>query len=213
MTENTETKGQLIGYARVSSAGQKLEAQLEKLEALGCDKIFKEKFSGTKLEIRDELKRCLDYVRSGDTLLVTRMDRLARSAKDMHSIAGQLEEKGVCLKFLDQDIDTSKPMGKALFGICAVFAELEASSIAERAAQGRKRAHANGVKVGRKPALSKKQKNTIYRDSQKAGANISALARKYDVTRTTIYNAIFDVKLSLGVNPNQKMLFEDETAT
>src|SRR6188508_2693167 len=108
-----------VGYARVSSTGQDLSVQLEKLA--GCDKVFKEKRSGVDAA-RPELKRCLEYLHEGDTLLVTKLDRLARSTSDLYRIVSQLSEKGVEFKVLDDaGIDTSSRTGKLVMGILALI--------------------------------------------------------------------------------------------
>ena len=114
-----------VGYARVSSTGQELAVQLEKLENTGCHKVFKEKRSGVDAG-RAELKRCLEYLREGDTLLVTKIDRLARSTSDLYRIVSQLADKGVSFKVVDDpSIDTSSRTGKLIMGILALIAEFE----------------------------------------------------------------------------------------
>src|SRR4030043_71496 len=111
-----------VGYARVSSSGQDLAVQLEKLEVAGCEKIFREKRSGVDAG-RPELKRCIEYLREGDTLLVTKIDRLARSTSDLYRIVSQLAEKGVEFKVLDDpSIDTSSRTGKLALGVLALIA-------------------------------------------------------------------------------------------
>src|SRR6516164_4149972 len=110
-----------VGYARVSSTGQDLNVQLEKLES--CEKVFKEKRSGVDAG-RPELKRCLEYLREGDTLLVTKLDRLARSTSDLYRIVSQLVERGVTFKVVDDpSIDTSTRTGKLIMGILALITE------------------------------------------------------------------------------------------
>ncbi len=103
----------LIGYARVSSTGQSLDVQLDRLKNSQCDKIYQEKKSGLTSN-RSELKKCLDYVREGDVLIITKLDRLARSTVDLHNILEQLNNKGVGFRVLDQSIDTTSPTGKLL---------------------------------------------------------------------------------------------------
>ena len=113
----------VVGYARVSSLGQDLAVQLEKLK--GCDKVFKEKRSGIDAG-RPELKACLDYLRDGDTLLVTKLDRLARSTPDLYRIVSQLTERGIAFKVIDDpSIDTTSRTGKLIMGILALIAEFE----------------------------------------------------------------------------------------
>src|SRR5262245_8549445 len=112
-----------VGYARVSSLGQDLAVQLEKLKA--CDKVFKEKRSGVDAG-RPSLKACLEYLREGDTLLITKLDRLARSTPDLYRIVSQLAERGVAFKVVDDpSIDTSTRTGKLIMGILALIAEFE----------------------------------------------------------------------------------------
>src|SRR5215475_14301468 len=140
-----------VGYARVSSSGQDLAVQLEKLK--GCDKVFKEKRSGVDTG-RPELKRCLDYLREGDTLLVTKLDRLARSTSDLYRIISELAEKGVSFRVGDDpSIDTASRTGKLVMGILALIAEFENDIRRERQTDGIKKAHDRGVRFGRKPLL------------------------------------------------------------
>ena len=118
-----------IGYARVSSTGQSLEIQLSKLTAYGCTEpdgqIFQEKKSGTNTNNRPQLQECLRHVRKGDTLVITKLDRLARSTLDLTQIAEDLKTRGVELVVIDQNIDTSTPTGKLLFNMLASIAEFE----------------------------------------------------------------------------------------
>src|SRR5215470_12543655 len=140
-----------VGYARVSSTGQDLTVQLEKLG--GCDKVFKEKRSGVDAS-RPELKRCLDYLREGDTLLVTKIDRLARSTSDLYRIASELADKGVAFKVTDDpSIDTTSRTGKLVMGILALIAEFENDIRRERQMDGIAKAKGRGVRFGRKREL------------------------------------------------------------
>jgi DNA invertase Pin-like site-specific DNA recombinase len=114
-----------VGYARVSSFGQDLEVQLEKLKQAGCAKIFREKRSGVDTG-RPQLREALEYLRESDTFLVTKLDRLARSAPDLYTILAQLTKKGVAFKVVDDpSIDTSSRTGKRIMGILALIAEFE----------------------------------------------------------------------------------------
>jgi DNA invertase Pin-like site-specific DNA recombinase len=134
-----------IGYARVSSAGQELGAQIEALEAAGCDKIFREKESGGSTNRRFELEKALDQLRAGDELVVTRLDRLARSVPDLYSILAKIQKAGGDFAALHQSsIDTNTPTGKLMLGILGVIAEFERDLIKERQAEGIARAKAAG---------------------------------------------------------------------
>src|SRR4051812_23827701 len=140
-----------LAYIRVSSVGQSLDVQRDKVLAVGVEpkNVFEEKRSGLDTG-RPELKACLRALRSGDTLVITRIDRLARSAVDLLTIVKQLEREGVSLKVLDQAIDTSTPAGKALLQMLAVFAEFETAIRSERQMDGIAKAKAKGVRFGRR---------------------------------------------------------------
>lgn len=174
-----------VGYARVSSVDQSLTIQLDKLSTHGCDKIYQEKHSGTTDE-RPQLKNCLDYVREGDTLIVTKLDRLARSTFHLTQIADRLKVKGVELVVLDQAIDTGTPTGRLLFNMLAVIAEFETEIRKERQKEGITKALQKGVKFGAKPKLSEEDKQTL-REDRGAGMAISELMKKYKISKTSVY--------------------------
>ena len=143
-----------VGYARVSTTGQDLDIQLAALKAAGCDVIRSEKVSGTSTDGRAELRTVLAFLRRGDTLTVTKIDRLARSIADLSNIVRELESKGVALKATDQPIDTSSAAGKAFLGMLGVFAEFETNIRKERQMEGIAAAKKAGVYKGR-PATIK----------------------------------------------------------
>ena len=144
---------QKVGYARVSSTGQSLEIQLDKLQTHGCDMIFKEKVSGVFNE-RKELSECLTYVRKGDQLVISRLDRMARSSLHLGKIVDMLQSKGVNLVVLDQHIDTSTAQGRLMFQMLSSFAEFENELRKERQVEGIKKAVSNGTKFGRKTKVT-----------------------------------------------------------
>ena len=135
----------LVGYARVSSVGQTLDVQLDKLKH--CDKIFMEKRSGAKGK-RPGLTDCLEYIREGDTLVVTRLDRLARSTLHLCQIADELQHKQVNLEVIDQNIDTSNATGRLLFNMLSTIAQFETEIRAERQMEGIIKAKERGVRFG-----------------------------------------------------------------
>src|SRR5262245_10296203 len=141
----------IVGYARCSTADQDLTIQLEALKAAGCEEIFSEKVSGTSRQGREKLEEMLRFVRKGDVLIITRIDRLGRNVLDLHTIVSKLQEKGVELKATEQPIDTSHAAGKAFFGMLTVFAEFETNLRRERQLEGIARARAEGKYRGRKP--------------------------------------------------------------
>jgi len=176
-----------VGYARVSSTGQDLGVQLEKLGI--CNKIFKEKRSGVDAG-RPELKRCLDYLREGDTLLVTKLDRLARSTSDLYRIVSQLAEKGVEFKVLDDSaIDTSSRTGKLVMGILALIAEFENDIRRERQMDGIKKAHERGIRFGRKPLLVFETIQKVKK-LRKAGKTVPEIMRHTSLSKASVYRAL-----------------------
>ena len=174
-----------VGYARVSSVGQSLAVQVDKLTAAGCDPIFEEKASGTRQD-RPVLRECLRYLRKGETLVVTRLDRLARSLAHLSALDTQLKAQEVTLQVLDQAIDTTTPHGKMLFGMLAVFAEFENDLRKERQMDGIRKAQARGVYIGGKPALTPEQVLAL-RAQRAAGALIKDLMRQYGLSKASVY--------------------------
>jgi DNA invertase Pin-like site-specific DNA recombinase len=173
----------LIGYARVSSVGQSLDIQLEKLAH--CDKIFQEKKSGTSNK-RPNLQVCLDYIREGDTLVVTRLDRLARSTLHLCQIAAELQEKRVNLKVIDQNINTSDATGRLLFNMLSAIAQFETELRAERQVDGIQKAKKHGVKFGRRKKLTVQRVNEM-KQRRKQGVLIKTLMKDYDLSKSTVY--------------------------
>ncbi|WP_282078828.1 recombinase family protein [Epibacterium ulvae] len=172
-----------FGYARVSSVGQSLDVQREKLR--DCDKMFEEKRSGTT-DARPQLKQCLNYVRKGDQLIVTRIDRLARSTLHLCQIAETLRNKGVDLVVLDQNIDTSDGTGRLLFNMLGAIGQFETEIRAERQMDGIKKAKDRGVQFGKRPALTNDQIVEL-RDKRASGTLIKDLMAEYSLSKATIY--------------------------
>jgi DNA invertase Pin-like site-specific DNA recombinase len=173
----------LIGYARVSSVGQSLEVQRDKLKH--CDKLFEEKRSGTT-DKRLRLATCLEYVREGDTLVVTRLDRLARSTLHLCQIAEELKRKGVHLQVLDQQIHTNDATGRLLFHMLSAIAQFETELRAERQMDGIQNAKARGVRFGRHKTLTPQQVAELQSKRQE-GMTIGALIKEYRISKATIY--------------------------
>ncbi|SMP86145.1 Resolvase, N terminal domain [Epsilonproteobacteria bacterium SCGC AD-308-E02] len=138
----------LVGYARVSSTGQNLTSQIEALTKAGCEKIFQEKKSRTKIFNRPELDNALDFCREGDTLIVTRLDRCSRNVKDLHQIIENLNNKSVGFKATEQEIDTSTSAGRLMIGLLSIVSAFETDLRAERQADGIASAKKRGVKFG-----------------------------------------------------------------
>ena len=173
----------LIGYARVSSVGQSLDVQLDKLKS--CNKIFQEKMSGTNAN-RPQLQRCLEYVREGDTLVVTRLDRLARSTAHLCSITQLLQDKDVSLKVLDQNIDTSDATGRLLFNMLGAIGQVETELRAERQLEGIAKAKQRGVAFGRKHKLTKQQIIEI-KQLRHNGTLIKQLMQQFQLSKSSVY--------------------------
>jgi DNA invertase Pin-like site-specific DNA recombinase len=177
-----------IGYARVSSIGQSLDVQIGKLTDFGCEKIYKEKRSGTTAD-RPELKAVLDYVRDKDTLVITKLDRLARSTFHLTQIAENLNSKGVKFVVTDQNIDTSTPTGKLLFNVLASIAEFETEIRKERQTEGIAKAKSNGVRFGAKPKLTGDQ-ITEMRKKRSSGVLIKNLMIEFELSKASVYRLL-----------------------
>lgn len=178
-----------IGYARVSTLSQKLESQKEQLENAGCEKLFVEKITGTSTDQRKVLKDALEFVREGDVLVVTKIDRLARSVKDLHNIVSDLADRGIDLVFLKEKIDTSTPAGKLMFTVLGAIAEFEADLIRERTTEGRERAKAQGKHMGRPGKDEKLIKRALkmFHEREQTGMSVADIVRATGVPRATIY--------------------------
>ncbi|PFU83463.1 resolvase [Bacillus cereus] len=181
----------LIGYARVSTKDQELDIQVDKLTAYGCEKIFKEKQSGANSE-REEIAKVMDYLREGDTLVVYKIDRLARSTFDLHKITRDLEARGVGLVFIKENIDFTTPAGKLMFTMLGAIAEFERDLINERTAEGRERAKQQGKHLGRKGKDEKvvKQALKLYAERETNGLSVNDIVKTTGVPRSTIYAKI-----------------------
>ncbi|WP_257001238.1 recombinase family protein [Vibrio coralliilyticus] len=181
----TGGKMALIGYARVSTKDQNLEAQLEALTAAGCLKIFYGKQSGKSDDNRKKLDELLDYVREGDVVVLTKLDRMGRSLNMILATIQQLQEQGVQVKTLDGQVDTTSDnaMQRAMTQLLGVFAELEHSIIVDRLQSGRER---TGNKGGRKSAINETQREEI-KQKLAAGVSVSAIAREYNTSRATVH--------------------------
>ena len=185
-----------IGYARVSTTGQSYEIQEQKLKEAGCERIMTDKRSGKSTEGREGLHNVLEFVREGDTLMVTKLDRLARSVLDITKIVDRLEAKSVDLVVLDNTgIDTRTPQGKLIFHILSAVGELERSLINERTAEGRQKAMQEGVKFGRKEALSDAEVRKLREEAQTFTGSKADLGKKYGVSRATVYRLLDEHKI------------------
>lgn len=175
-----------IGYARVSTDDQDCAIQEAALRAAGCTVIRSEKRSGTTTAGREELGTVLSFVRPGDTLMVTRIDRLARSVADLEGIVAALREKGAHLRATEQPIDTSTPAGVAFLQMLGVFAQFETAIRRERQMEGIAKAKAAGVYKGRKPSVPVE----AVRNLKAEGANPSEIAKRLGIGRASVYRAL-----------------------
>jgi len=173
----------LFGYARVSTAEQDLGLQVAALRAAGCQTIRSEKKSGSGRGDRSELQVLLDFLREGDTLVVTRVDRLARSMKDLQDIVHELKGRGVALKATEQPVDTGTAAGKAFLDMLGVFAEFETNLRRERQMEGIAAAKLRGVYKGGKPRIDPE----AVRQLAAQGVRPSHIARQLNISRGTVY--------------------------
>ena len=174
------------GYARVSSSGQDLTIQVEALTNAGCENIRQEKVSGTSTQGRDELNTLLEFLREGDELVVTRVDRLARSIRDLQNIVYDLDKKGVVLSATEQPIQTNTSAGKCFLDMLGVFGEFETNLRKERQMEGIAKAKERGVYKGRKPSVDVEKVKEL-RDS---GLGASAIAKEMGIGRASVYRAL-----------------------
>jgi DNA invertase Pin-like site-specific DNA recombinase len=175
----------VYGYARVSTDGQTLDAQQTTLRASGAERVFSEKETGTKTN-RVALARAVAVLESGDVLLVTKLDRLARSTRDLLNTLATIGEHGAGFKSLgDPWADTTTPHGKLMITVLGGLAEFERHLILSRTSEGRDRAKARGVKFGRKPKLTKHQRDQALSRRQ-AGEPLTEIAKTYNVSHMTI---------------------------
>lgn len=178
-----------IGYARVSTKEQTLENQLSRLADAGCELIFEEKVSGTARK-RCELENMLEQLRKNDVVVVTRLDRLARSTAELLRIAETVNEKSAGIQSLDEPwADTTSPSGKMIMTVLSGIAEFERSLILMRTREGREAAQARGVAFGRPSKLRNDQKELV-RELVQTGQSISAVARTFNVHPATIYRCL-----------------------
>jgi DNA invertase Pin-like site-specific DNA recombinase len=175
-----------VGYARVSSQGQSLDTQIEKLTAFGCEKVFQEKRSGASRDKREAVNAALEFCREGDVLVITKLDRLARSMSDLQDISKTLDRKGVDFIVLDQSIDTTTPAGRLTFHLLGAVAEFERDLIAERRNEGIEKAKAKGVKFGRRDKLTNAQIREL-RTAYGAGEPRKELMKRFDISKSTFY--------------------------
>ena len=175
----------IIGYARVSTDGQTLDSQQAALRNAGSERVFAEKISGTVTD-RKALAKAIAALGEGDVLLVTRLDRLARSTRDLLNVLASVSEKGAGFRSLaDAMIDTTSPHGKLIIAVLGALAEFERSMILARTADGRARAQARGVQFGRKPKLSQFQIAEAIRRRDN-GELLADIGRSYGVSHSTI---------------------------
>ncbi len=178
----------LIGFARVSTEDQDLTSQLELLKEVGCLEIFHGKQSGASDENQEKLAELIKYIRKGDIVLVTKLDRLGRSLKSVLSAIDEIHNKEATLRSLDGVIDTSNdsPIAKAVVNLIGTFAQLERDLIISRTKEGRERAKAEGRHLGRGYTIEPKDREIIRLKLKNGQANKSQLAKQYGVSRTTI---------------------------
>jgi DNA invertase Pin-like site-specific DNA recombinase len=175
--------GRRIGYARVSTDDQGLTIQKAALHKDGCGIVFEEKRSGTKRTGREQLELALKVLMKGDTLVVTRLDRLGRSLRDLANITHEIETAGANLRVVEQSVDTGTSAGRAFFGMLAVFAQFETDVRRERQAEGIAKAKKAGAYTGGKPRIDRRR----IRDLISSGSGPAAIARAMGISRMSVY--------------------------
>jgi DNA invertase Pin-like site-specific DNA recombinase len=178
-----------FGYARVSKNEQSLEIQIQQLKDAGCEEIFMEKVSGAK-DNRTELNRMMEKLRTGDILYVVRLDRLGRRMMKLIELINTFKEKGISFVSLENNIDTTTPVGMVLFNMCAAFSEMERELIRERVKAGLNAAHKKGRKGGRPKALTPQKLETLLSLKKSEEFSVSQICKMAGVTRSVYYRAI-----------------------
>jgi DNA invertase Pin-like site-specific DNA recombinase len=180
------------GYARVSTIDQDLSSQVDTLKAHGCECVREEKRSGTSRKERTELGILMDFLKPGDTLMVTRVDRLARSIGDLQDIVRALRDKGVELKATEQPIDTRSAAGKAFLDMLGLFAEFETNLRRERQMEGIAKAKERGVYTGRKPSIDTAEVARLKAE----GLGATAIAERLGIGRASVYRCLNEASAS-----------------
>ncbi len=181
----------IVGYARTSTVEQiaGLEGQLRELDAAGCERVFQEQVSSVD-KSRPELERALDYVREGDTLVVTKLDRLARSMPNLVELTAKLKAKGVELRVLSLNLDTSTPTGKLMLNLMGSIAEFERELMLERQLEGIAKAKAEGKYQGRAPTARRKSDDVLRLKAE--GKTADAIAAELKVSRSSVFRILRD---------------------
>ena len=180
-----------VGYARVSSSGQSLDVQVDTLKNSGCERIFQEKVSGTSTQGRDKLRECLDFVREGDEVVFTRVDRVARSVLDLQLIVKELSDKKVTITSTEQPISTKDATSKCFLDMLGVFAELETNLRKERQMEGIARAKNKGVYKGRKSNINVEKIKSLKDE----GLGATAIAKTLGIHRDSVYRLLKRVEV------------------
>lgn len=180
----------IVGYARTSTLDQTagLEAQERDLAKAGCEKVFVEQVSSVDVKARENLSEALDYIREGDTLVVTKLDRLARSVAHLLELLGEIEAKGASLRILDMSIDTGTPNGRLMLNILGSVAQFEREIMLERQREGIAKAKAAGKYKGRKPTAKAKAKEVLALHAEGVGA--TEIARRVGIGRASVYRIL-----------------------
>lgn len=179
----------IYGYARVSTTDQDLDIQREALTAAGCNVIREEKVSGTSRKGRSELETLLQFIQPGDTLVVTRVDRLARSVGDLQDIVRDLKKRGISLMATEQPIDTTSAAGEAFLNMLSVFAQFETTIRKERQAEGIAKAKSRGVYKGMPPQIDRTEVGRLKSEGMKP----DAIAKRLGITRSSAYRIIKEI--------------------
>ena len=179
----------LVGYARVSTAEQRLDLQLDALRQAGCERVYTDRASGAKAE-RPGLAEALDYVREGDTLVVWRLDRFGRSLRDLVARVGELEERGVGFRSLQEAIDTTSAAGKLVFHVFGALAEFERDLIRERTMAGLASARARGRSGGRPRAMDDEKVRLASRLMKDPEVSVGGVCRAVGVSSATLYRYV-----------------------
>lgn len=183
-------KGKLLGYARVSTDGQDLSSQIDQLRRAGCCTMYTEHASGASTKNLIELGKCIAAASSGDTIVVTELSRFGRSLKDLLLLLDLLIERGIQIKSLKENLDTSNPIGRLMFQMLGSFSEFERNIISDRTKRALKFKKSQGIVPGFPKKFTDEQEIEFYREYKTTGATLKDLAKKYEVSITSMFNYI-----------------------
>lgn len=189
--------GRLLGYARVSTDGQNLDAQVDELKRAGCTQIYTEHASGAAIKNLTELNKCIEESKPTDVIVVTELSRFGRSLKDLLTLLETLKAKEVGIRSLKEHLDTNTPMGYFIFQMLGGFSEFERNMISDRTKQALRHKKKSGVTLGKRPAFDEKEALKLWEEYYYTGISYRELAERHKVSISAVRNAVQKIEMAL----------------